>query len=247
MVLPPLELFSLREELPCCRAALSVSSAHFCPYPLPRSPPLPTPSTRFRTPRKASNSTGPPLQAPGLPPHTSDKPAPQIPAPLSAIPRQSPWELVWRRFPALRPADRQGQDPRQCPGPTARKENTSLAGPSIQHSIPACFSVNARSAWPLPGLRTRTTPSSTCTRAVVQNPRLSPRRPEQAQAHLDQSQAHRLHAQTLGRTFFAHCPGARGASSPRFLISSPSTCRACSVRFAASAANSSSSASYILL
>jgi len=24
MVLPPLELFSLREELPCCRAALSV-------------------------------------------------------------------------------------------------------------------------------------------------------------------------------------------------------------------------------
>jgi len=25
MVLPPLELFSLRKELPCCRAALSVS------------------------------------------------------------------------------------------------------------------------------------------------------------------------------------------------------------------------------
>ena len=29
MVLPPLELFSLRKELPCCRAALSVFAAVF--------------------------------------------------------------------------------------------------------------------------------------------------------------------------------------------------------------------------
>src|SRR5580658_6683848 len=34
MVLPPLELFSLREELPCCRAALSVFFAgYFAAFP----------------------------------------------------------------------------------------------------------------------------------------------------------------------------------------------------------------------
>jgi hypothetical protein len=38
MVLPPLELFSLRKELPCCRAALSVFWLVFClvtPYKSP--------------------------------------------------------------------------------------------------------------------------------------------------------------------------------------------------------------------
>src|SRR5579863_10775540 len=33
MALPPLELFSLRKELPCCRAALSVSKRHSAVFP----------------------------------------------------------------------------------------------------------------------------------------------------------------------------------------------------------------------
>ena len=48
MVLPPLELFSLRKELPCCRAALSVFEAVCDRVSKPTSPtPISSPQARY--------------------------------------------------------------------------------------------------------------------------------------------------------------------------------------------------------
>ncbi len=206
MVLPPLELFSLREELPCCRAALSVSSAHFCPYPLPRSPPLPTPSTRFRTPRKASEFNGSTPSRTGSPaPHLGqtgnsnsgasvlDSSTISLGIGLEAISRASSSRSAGTRILGN-------------PWSNCAKGEYEPCRPSIQHSIPACFRVNASCMASSPVSHSHNTVFHVYSRARSESSPVSMSSGTSRGLIFDQSQARRPHAQSMGRTFFAHCP-----------------------------------------
>jgi len=159
MALPPLELFSLRRELPCCRAALSVYWAANPPLRTVRSRQARIRSRTRHTARTSRNSRGPRFQGRGRWRRTSGRQAERI-RELQFQTLQRPragWDARRWYAPARADPRRQGRADRKGLSPCSES-----AWPGSQSSfqcLPA--SVLQRVRLPVATCRTRTKASST--------------------------------------------------------------------------------------
>src|ERR1035441_2255902 len=194
MVLPPLELFSLRRELPCCRAALSVFGGLLFGF----FRVLCEPSCRFG-PLVSAGFTFPRVGRIHGFKH-------RIAGTAFWAARRSPRELDLRRFLVLRRADRRGpefEDFPPCAHPRRWRVVHQAVRPNSQYLL---VSGPLRAALLLLASRTRITASSMCSHEVCRTPRRSPARLERVPAHVTERQAQWPPVQAWGRVLFVLCP-----------------------------------------
>ena len=166
MVLPPLELFSLREELPCCRAALSVFRR-----------------SEFGLFRSVASSSAASVHS--FPQASHSHAVDRVHAFKHRVSRTAfrtnrrlelrhlylgllddlLWDRSGGKSRVLPQADRPGPECVECPGPARSRENTILPAPRSSFRFPPA-SAPREFASASSGSRTRTTASSMCTLAA---------------------------------------------------------------------------------